>query len=417
MPDLRGAVTGWRKSPQLEKDFMHIGLNGIGVGYLDLRGGDNSLKTKINKMKDAGLRYYSKWVNIPIFHVDDKEAKAMDINGQRTGQGGWCLSYRGSEWVEGMKKYKKILEKGVNFFAFDDVSPCTCFCDKCKHLFTEFLKINTERPYINPSIFMKEGWGGNGIYRTLWKDFSLWHYGKTAQDMKNQLIQHARSKGLNKNIYFGISSWLSFTHSFAAESVKAFDFDIRQTYINYSSSSHGGSPKLIGDALYTSQERRGVYARPLVPTLSPGLTYMHPACALDPYAQMKYQILEAMMAPKFSGYIMYAGKDIDTGDMKYMSEANSLLKRFEEVILKGEVLKPINIDKWSVVRIKQLNERGIVLVSDYSTYEPEEKTVQFSSSDLSGKTLIDAETGEKIKPLKGTYEVIISDERARLFYF
>jgi hypothetical protein len=38
---------------------------------------------------------------------------------------------------------------------------------------------------------------------------------------------------------------------------------------------------------------------------------MHPACALDPYAQMKYQIMEAMMAPNFTGYLMYAGKDID----------------------------------------------------------------------------------------------------------
>lgn len=75
------------------------------------------------------------------------------------------------------------------------------------------------------------------------------------------------------------------------------------------------------------------------------------------------------------------------------------------------------IDEWSGVRIKKISERGIVLVSDYSTYEPEEKTVQFSSSDLSGKTLIDAETGEEIKPIDGTYEVIISNERARLFYF
>ncbi len=95
------------KNPQLEKDFMHIGLNGIGTSYLGLRGRDNWLKGKINKMKNAGLKYYSRWINIPIFHVDDEEAKAMDINGKRTGQGGWCLSYRGPEWVKGMKKYKK----------------------------------------------------------------------------------------------------------------------------------------------------------------------------------------------------------------------------------------------------------------------------------------------------------------------
>jgi hypothetical protein len=199
--------------------------------------------------------------------------------------------------------------------------------------------------------------------------------------------------------------------------MNVFDFDIRQTYINWASSSYGGSPKLIGDALYTSQMKLGVYAQPLVPTLSPGLTYMHPACALDPYAQMKYQILEAMMAPKFSGYIMYAGKDIDTGDMKYMAEANILLQRFEEIIRNGTAFKPIEISKWSVVRIKKLGDKGLVLVSDYSTYESEENTVRFSARDLSGKTLIDAETGEEIKPFDGTYEVIICNERARLFCF
>jgi hypothetical protein len=64
--------------------------------------------------------------------------------------------------------------------------------------------------------------------------------------------------------------------------------------MNWASSKYGGSPKRVGDILYQSQEALGIYARPLAPTLSPGLTYMHPACAVDPYAQMKYQILGAM---------------------------------------------------------------------------------------------------------------------------
>ena len=405
------------KNQHLEQDFIRIGLNGIRLRDLGLQSGNTKLKRRIDYMRDLGLKYFSEWVNIPTFGVDVKKARAMDFNGKRTGNGGYCLSYRGFEWARELKKYKKYLVKGVNFFAFDDVSPCTCFCDKCKLLFAEFLRVNTELPYIDPSVFMIEGLDSNDEYRRLWEDFSLWHYGKTAMDMKNELVQFAMKKGLNKNICFGISSWLPFTHSFAAASLNVFDFNISQTYINWASSGYGGSPKVIGDSLYMFQDKLGPYARPLVPTLSPGLTYMHPACALDPYAQMKYQILEAMMAPKFSGYIMYAGKDIDTGDMKYMAEANILLQRFEEIIRNGTAFKPIEITKWSVVRVKKLNERGIVLVSDYSTYEPEEKTVKFSSRDLTGETLIDAETGEKIKSFKGTYEVRISDERTRLFYF
>ena len=155
----------------------------------------------------------------------------------------------------------------------------------------------------------------------------------------------------------------------------------------------------------------------MAPTLSPGLTYMHPACALDPYSQMKYQILESMMAPNFAGYLMYAGKDIDLVDMKYMGQANALMRRFEEIILKGKSIKPIEINEWSGIRIKKLGTQGLALVSDYSTYKPEEKVVRFSSDELSEKTLIDAETGEKIEPVLGIYNVKIKTERARLFHF
>jgi len=64
-----------------------------------------------------------------------------------------------------------------------------------------------------------------------------------------------------------------------------------------------------------------------------------------------------------------------------------------------------------------LGSRGLVLVSDYSTYEPEEKVVRFSSNELSDKTLVDAETGEKVEPVLGVYNVKIKSERARLFHF
>jgi len=405
------------KNPQLGEDFLRIGLNGIGTSYMELRGGEIALKNKIGRFHRLGLKYFSTWINIPMYNSGDKEAKAMDIAGERTGKGGWCLSYRGADWVKNMNQYKKRLEIGVNFFTFDDAQPSTCYCDQCKRLFADFLKINTDLPYIDPSIFTKEEWNGNQKYKTLWKDFSLWHYGKTAQAMKDELVQSARYRGLNGPIYFGISSWLVFTNSFAAESLTAFDFDIRQTYMNWASSSFGGSPKKVGDYLYQSQEALGIYARPLAPTLSPGLTYMHPACALDPYAQMKYQILEAMMAPNFAGYLMYAGKDIDLGDMKYMGQANALMRRFEEIILKGKSIKPIEINEWSGVRIKKLGSQGLVLVSDYSTYEPEEKIVRFSSKVLCEKTMVDAETGEKIEPVSGIYNVKIKAERARLFHF
>jgi hypothetical protein len=75
------------------------------------------------------------------------------------------------------------------------------------------------------------------------------------------------------------------------------------------------------------------------------------------------------------------------------------------------------INEWSGVRIKKLGSQGFVLVSDYSTYEQEERVIRFSSKDLSEKTLVDAETGEKVEPVLGVYNVKIKAERARLFHF
>ena len=64
-----------------------------------------------------------------------------------------------------------------------------------------------------------------------------------------------------------------------------------------------------------------------------------------------------------------------------------------------------------------MNSQGLVLVSDYSTYEPEEKIVRFSSEELSDNPLVDAETGEKVAPVLGIYNVTIKADRARLFHF
>ena len=100
-----------------------------------------------------------------------------------------------------------------------------------------------------------------------------------------------------------------------------------------------------------------------------------------------------------------------------MGEANALMRRFEEIVVKGKSIKPIEINEWCGIRIKKLDRQGLVLVPDYSTYEPEETTIRFSSNELSEKPLIDAETGEKIAPVSGIYNVKIKTERARLFHF
>ena len=117
-------------------------------------------------------------------------------------------------------------------------------------MFAQFLRAHSRLAYLDPSTFMKPGWQGNAEYKALWEDFPLWHYGECAQEMKRELIAHARSKGLNTGIRFGISSWLPFKRPSAAGGLSAFDFNMQQTYINWAASWLGGSPKKVGDVLH-----------------------------------------------------------------------------------------------------------------------------------------------------------------------
>lgn len=54
------------------------------------------------------------------------------------------------------------------------------------------------------------------------------------------------------------------------------------------------------------------------------------------------------MAHKFLGYNMYAGADIDVGDLRYMAEANEILARFENIFVDGEVIKGIKVSGYGL---------------------------------------------------------------------
>lgn len=419
--------------PQLGRDFLRIGLSGIDGCYPFphvFKDGIEGMKAKIAECRGLGVRSFSTWMNHPMYGQRrgprDKDTLAMDLTGKRTGKtnkrsNAVCMEYRGPEWATTMAKLKTWLDAGMNYFEFDDAKPCVCYCPKCKASFREFLKEHTKLEYVDPSVFMKKDWKGKAEYKTLWNDFQLWHYGKCAAAMKKELVEHAKAKGLDPGIRFTISSWVvgatKLKHPFAASSLSVFDFNQQQTYINWSTSWLEGSPKRVGDVLHQIQKDLGEYAIPLAPTLAPGLTYMHPVCCLDPHAQMKYQILEAMMVPKFGGYTMYAGQDTDLGDMKYMGEANAIMIRFEDLVMDGEALEPITIrEGLSGVRIKKKGNEALVLVSDYSTYKPKETVVKFSTKELGGRALVDVETNEKIAPNGNEYTVKIKKERARVFH-
>lgn len=420
--------------PDLIKGFMRVGINGVGghvYGRESYRPGDDQ-RQNVNMMRKTGIRDIYTWFNQPVFYAgDDPEAHDMDLGGKRAkaahGGGadwqapGWCLSYRGKVWEERIAHAKRMIDDGVTGFWFNDYSFCNCFCPKCKKTFKEFLNKFTNLPYKDPGEFMSKP-GGMPAYESLWKEFAAYHYGTTAKELKGILQNYVHEKGLPHKVTFVMSSGPTRTKNpFAMKPIReAFDSYSGQFYINCGSYAWHGSPRRLADGVARTATNLREYGIPMTPLLAPGLVYMHPACMLDPYEVMKYQILETALGAPIKGYAVYAGRDIDLGVLINMAAANQIISKYEDIVLDGEV---VNRDvrcssKSAGVRGKKLGDRVLIVVSDYSTFGPTPKMVKVSIPPVvTESVIIDADTGQRLAALgagKGSFEVEIGPSRARV---
>jgi len=264
--------------------------------------------------------------------------------------------------------------------------------------------------------------GSQSEYETLWKDFSIYHYGITAKVLKAELEKYVAERNLPSKVTFTLSSIGPFEHPYAMSACKeAFDSFSGQFYIHCYTGGYRGSPKLIGDGIarmYTKMEK---YAPGFIPLLAPGLVYMHAACAIEPYEVMKYQILEMIFALPLKGYSVYAGSDTDLGILINMGVANRIIQAYEDIILDGEVVTEglKGAGPKGSVRAKKLGKKMLILVSDYTTFTPQKTTLQVSIPAVNkNSVLTDVETGEKLTELvagQGDFEVEINTNRARVF--
>ena len=423
--------------PGIAEAVRYIGCNGVnGMGS----GSKEEIKARTKSFRDAGIEFISTWINFPAAWIHWRHPERLELEGWGMGldgkrhQGkahggkpgrtpGYCFSYRGKAWKKGMDRLRGLVDQGYNHFFFDDAPNSTCFCPKCKAMFREYLKTVYKIPYKDPSVFMATATPPKE-YEQAWSDFRTWIYGRTAGDIKKELEDYVKEKKLPYKIVFSQSAWPGYPEK--KETITAvqevFDYAAPQLYL-YTYWGYSGSPKLIGDGAYRTQEKEKGYERLLAPTLGPGLGYMHAVCSLDPHAQMLYQILEVAMSPRGAGYIIYAPRDIDLGDLKYMAEANALLGRFQDIFLKGETIAQdklvVTDPQFQSIRIKKLGDEVLMLVADYSTYEPVETFVTFIINDFEIKEVTDVVTGEVFRcDEEGmtVFNIPVKEARARLFY-
>jgi len=423
--------------PGIAEAVKYIGCNGVnGMGD----GSAEEIKVRTKSFRDAGIELISLWINFPAAWVNWRNPERLELEGwgmaldgqRRRGKAhggrpgrtpGYCFSYRGKGWKEGMDRIRSLVDQGYNHFFFDDAPNSTCFCPKCKAMFQEYLKTVYKIPYKDPSVFMATATPPKE-YEQAWGDFRTWIYGKTSGDMKKELEEYVKEKKLPYKIVFSQSAWPGYPQKKETLTAvrKVFDYAAPQLYL-YTYWGYSGSPKLIGDGAYKTQEREKGYERFIAPTLGPGLGYMHSVCSLDPHAQMLYQILEVAMSPRGAGYIIYAPRDIDLGDLKYMAEANVLLGRFQDIFLKGETIPQDKLvvanPQFQSIRLKKLGDEVLMLVADYSTYEPVETTIAIIINDFELKEVTDVVTGEVFRcDWEGmtVFSIPVKETRARLLY-
>ena len=415
--------------PGLVNALVRIGVNGLGA---HLYGQDKTQlvgeKENLQPAMMLGIRDVYTWYNQPVYFAnDDLEADGMDVAGRRHREGsdwlkpGWCLSYRGPKWQERVEYTKKRIQAGVSGFWFDDYSVCNCYCPKCKERFKEFLKKFTSLPYKDPAEFMPNP-GSQPKYEALWKDFGIYHYGITAKILKAELEKYVEEKNLPYKVTFTLSGVPPPEHLFAWAGCKdAFDSFSGQFYIHCYSGAYFGSPKRIGDGIAGKYAKMGNYAMDFTPLLAPGLVYMHPANAIEPYEVMKYQILEMVFAIPLKGYAVYAGRDTDLGILINMGAANRIISAYEDIIMDGKVVTEglKGAGPKGSVRAKKLGEKMLILVSDYTTFAPQKTTLKVGIPPVKkDSVLTDVDTGEKLTELavgQGNFPVEITANRARVF--
>jgi len=419
--------------PELAQAYTRVGVNGLG-GHRFGRDSKGVAEEKENLQptRKLGIRDVYTWFNQPAYlATDDFEAHGMNMRGNRMGAGGhgggdwqkpgWCLSYRGKKWQERVEYAKKRIEAGVTGFSFDDYSFCNCYCPKCKEAFKKFLQKFTKLPYRDPVEFMAQP-GSQPEHETLWKEFSIYHYGLAAKALKSELEKYAQEKNLPYKILFIQSAYGWYEHPFAmAACQEAFDYFSGQYYIHCYHDAYQGSPIRIADEVARRYSTLGKYANNFAPLLAPGLVYMHPACAIDPYEVMKYQILETAFAVPLKGYGVYAGRDTDLGILMNMGAANRIISAYEDIIMEGKVITDglRTTSSRGSVRVRKLGNKMLILVSDYTTFRKKKTTLKINIPPVQKNSILtDVETGKKLTELaagQGDFEVVLNANRARVF--
>jgi len=409
--------------PDWAKDFKHIGVTRFG-GHVP---NDVIFTKKISEEAErAGFDGFWPWTWLTVDYKKDSNSCGTELNGEKLNS--YDLAYRGPGFKAFIERCKRYVDSGVYQVTLNDEVSWECFSLRCIEYFKKiFKKIYPNEPYIDPIEFEKYP-KAFPKHHAVWKDYFGGMYAQAIAEVKKEVEEYMRSKGINQNFLFSASStgliMTNIMHPAAIEPAqKVIEEVLIQPYIYHYAISYKGNPKRVGDAIAKSVKASKNIGIKNIPLLSPGLGYTNPSCQLDPRLQMKYQILEGALAG-IDGYQVYASNDIDLADLRYMALANLLIVKYEDIILNGHVRDdvkfvdlPSELKMLRSLRARKLGKLTLIWVADYSTYKPIPTLMKIRIPTEEPMKVIDTENGleiTKLAPENNIINIKIKEERGRL---
>ena len=409
-----GLIYKW---PNFIADLKRLGLNTVVLSEIVRGRGIELFKRAAGDARKAGMFIAC---NHSAFHRFINKAIAdggqiENIDGVKSKQA--CPSYRGKAFQEAVANFAIYGKYGVSML-FDDTELWTrsdyCYCPRCLTRFKKyFAKHSGGMKYVSPKLFELSPEKNLKLHK-LWCDFKVslgTEMFKACADAFRKNVK-ASGKMSSPSTMVGIYNvqpggvyhqFLSFEDLYKNGVV-----DICQPSLYV-----GGDALAVADSI--RKARSFLENSRIIPWLSAG--YNTPSTTCDP-VDVKYMVLENFLngAMGFTTYTWYGFSGMD---MKYLSEAMSMVVPVEDIIVDGKVIKNLKSSNQQV-KLCGLSkgDEQLILVSEYTMTAP--TTTTFNVRVAKPCKVVDMKTRKVIQTLKspGVHKISVTlgQSRAALIY-
>ena len=409
--------------PGLLENLQRLGFNGLEVGVKQAR------EISVNEARKKGFFTQTQsphWGMLKLL-VDSGAPKKTVLEGTDNTytRGKPCLTRADKAVKKVGSSYTPFVDNGFTCFFFDDEywDNVACYCPDCM---AGFRRMKKERrpdlPDTSPLEFAmtykkakaqgkKPDKVTSELY-DLWADYHYVQYNRIGKLIRQEVQKYARKKGINPDDIIFFDTWgQSVRNNYTArKAVGAFDLQSIGGF-------YGQDPLSDGKRLSEYEKWFEGTSIRHYPALSAGLYYCD-LRELELHNIIKWKFLEAFAAG-VEGIYMYNYNDIDTLDMKYMSEAIWTVLPVEDIVVRGKPYQKVQITEGEGnLRARKLDNELLILVSEYKGKDSRELVID-TGTEITGPVW-NLNTRRKIgetSSFRSTFKAKLTpQERAVMYY-